>query len=73
MYPSGEKIFKIDLDSPKVLARMDIFLMIADFFKSGFPKYSAEMFDKPVGWTDDPNSCRRQEIIVDMRQALFCF
>ena len=59
MFPSGEKIFKIDLDQPKVLAKVDIFLMIADFFRTGFPQYSADMFDKPNGWSGDPNSSRR--------------
>ena len=73
MHPSGEKIYKINFDQPKVFARMDIFLMIADFFGTGFPQYTADMFDKPVGWSDDPNSRRRQEVILDMRQALFCF
>lgn len=47
--------------------------MIGDFFKSGFPVYTPETFDKPNGWTDDPNSQRRQEILVEMRQALVCF
>ena len=56
-----------------MLARADIFLMIGDFFRSGFPVYTAEMHDKPIGWSDDPNSVRRQEILVEMHQALFCF
>ena len=37
MFPSGEKIYKINLEQPKLLARADIFLMIGDFFRSGFP------------------------------------
>ena len=73
MAPSGEKIFKINFEQPKVLARADIFLMIGDFFRSGFPVYTQDMHDKPNGWSDDPNSYRRQEILVEMRQALFCF
>ena len=67
MAPSGEKIYRINFDQPKVLARADIFLMIGDFFRSGFPKYTAETYDKPNGWSDDPNSLRRQEILVEMR------
>ena len=59
MNPSGEKIFKINFDQPKVLARADIFLMIGDFFRSGFPAYTEEQHDKPNGWTNDPNSQRR--------------
>lgn len=55
------------------MARADIFLMISDFFKSGFPKYQADEWDKPNGWSDDPNCQRRQEILVEMRQALVCF
>ena len=73
MFPSGEKIYKINLEQPKVLARADIFLMIGDFFRSGFPIYTIDTFDKPNGWTDDPNSARRQEIVVEMRQALVYF
>ena len=73
MFPSGEKIYKINLEQPKVLARADIFLMIGDFFRSGFPQYTIDTFDKPNGWTDDPNSARRQEIVVEMRQALVYF
>ena len=59
MNPSGEKIFKIDFDQPKVVARVDIFLMIGDFFRSGFPVYTADTLDKPNGWSDDPNMVRR--------------
>ena len=73
MFPSGEKIYKINLEQPKVLARADIFLMIGDFFRSGFPIYTIDTFDKPNRWTDDPNSARRQEIVVEMRQALVYF
>lgn len=73
MFPSGEKIYKIILEQPKVLARADIFLMVGDFFKSGFPQYTRSSSDKPNGWTDDPNSVRRQEIILEMRQAFICF
>ncbi len=47
--------------------------MIGDFFKSGFPVYTRSSYDKPVGWTDDPNSVRKQEVILEMRQALICF
>jgi hypothetical protein len=67
MFPSGEKIYKINFDQPKVVARADIFLMIGDFFKSGFPVYTSDVWDKPNGWTDDPNSQRRSEILVEMR------
>ena len=72
MFPSGEKIYKINLEQPKLVARADIFLMIGDFFRSGFPQYTIDTFDKPNGWTDDPNSARRQEVVVEMRQALVC-
>ena len=71
--PSGEKIYKINFEQPKVLARVDIFLMIADFFQSGLPKYTADMPDKPNGWSDDPSSIRRREVLIEMRQALICF
>ena len=67
MFPSGEKIYKINLEQPKLVARADIFLMIGDFFRSGFPVYNLDTFDKPNGWTDDPNSSRRQEVVVEMR------
>lgn len=73
MAPSGEKIYKINFEQPKVLARVDIFLMIGDFFQSGFPQYTADMLDKPNGWTDDPSNVRRREVLIEMRQALFCF
>ena len=74
MFPSGEKIYKINVEQPKLVARGDVFLMIFDFFKSGFPDYEkADMMDKPNGWSNDPNSARRQEILLEMRQALVCF
>ena len=52
MFPSGEKIYKINLEQPKLVARADIFLMIGDFFRSGFPQYTIDTFDKPNGWTE---------------------
>ena len=53
-------------------ARVDIFLMIFDFFRLGFPQYPPECADKPNGWTNDPNMVRRQEVIFEMQQGLIC-
>ena len=47
--------------------RVDIYLMIFNFFRNGMPEYSIDTVDKPVGWMNDPNNARRQEIMVEMR------
>ena len=73
MFPSGEKIYKFKFDQQKVVMRVDIYLMIFNFFRNGMPEYSIDTIDKPVGWTNDPNNARRQEIMIEMRQGLICF
>ena len=67
MYPSGEKIYKLKFDQQKVVMRVDIYLMIFNFFRNNMPEYTVDTVDKPVGWTNDPNDARRQEIMVEMR------
>ena len=59
MKPSGEKIYKIKFDQQKVVMRVDIYLMIFNFFRNGMPEYFADTVDKPDGWTNDPNDARR--------------
>ena len=73
MFPSGEKIYKLNFDQQKVVLRVDIYLMIFNFFRNGMPEYTIDTVDKPVGWLNDPNNARRQEIMVEMRQGLICF
>ena len=46
--------------------------MIFDFFRQGMPQYTSESEDKPLGWSDDPNAARRQEILFEMHQGLIC-
>ena len=39
MFPSGEKIYKFKFDQQKVVMRLDIYLMIFNFFRNNMPEY----------------------------------
>lgn len=71
MMPDGEKIVKCNMKEPKIFMRSNIFMMINEFFGTAYPKYETE--DKPNFYTSDVDNAPRQEIIVEMKDALICF
>lgn len=53
MRADGEKIYKIKLNQPKMVMRVDIFLMIFEFFTTAFPLYSKLSRDQPNNYSTD--------------------
>ena len=72
MMPSGEKLIKCRLDQPKMFMRTNILLMIGEFFSSASPEYKSGA-DRPNFYSSDSDNASRQEIILEMREALICF
>ena len=73
MKADGEKIYKIKFNEPKMSMRMDIFLMVGEFFSTASPLYSKQSRDQPNNYSWDPNAARRQEILLELKEGLIVF
>ena len=73
MFASGEKAIRCQMSNHKLVMRTKILLQIQDFFLTSFPKYDTSSEDKPVNYTGDVNSAKKQEINFEMKDTTICF
>ena len=61
------------MSNHKLVMRTKILLQIQDFFLTSFPKYDTSSEDKPVNYTGDVTSAKKQEINFEMKDTTICF
>ena len=67
-----EKIYRIELNSLKILLKIDTFLLIKQFFSEGFPFYAVNDPDLPNLYEDNEENWPGMDVKIYIKNPMLC-